>query len=337
MEDGLLTRVGNAYKENFDPISVGLGLISTANNPDRAGNLGQALLMGRNARLEENIQRAAQAAAARKEKLSMVEKGLYETPEGIGRRSTVNTSQGAVFQQDVSPTGQVSMTPVYTPPAPQKEPSADWRQYTDPVSGQQGLYNQLTGEFRSIGTADMKPGGKPGPLPPAEQAAQKQSNLKRYATDLEDFASYFPVYDKATGARVSPEELTKRGFDRKTMAVKESGTGLATGALSALPSIASSSQDIDALRMKIGSNEFIDNLLNAKAGGATFGSLTEGEAKKLENFRSAIANPKAPPERIVSEYVALNRYIENELAPKYGGQQPVQQNQTSTGVTWRVK
>lgn len=324
-EDSIWSRIGSKYTEQFDPTMVGLSLISTANNPNRAQNLGQALLLGRQARMDEAMQRAQAAAAKRKEQIEMTGKGMYETDAGFGRRRTVQTPTGVVLVEDTAPTGETSYSQVYAPPEKTAEPKDSWTISSTPVTlpdGRQVLYkiNKYTGEMQEVGAPAVKPGGPGGAASGPKAEANRASNLQRYSTDLENFVSYFPVMDKS-GRPVPPETLVKGGFDPRTMKVTESAP-LATGALSGLPSLTDTAQDVDALRKKINSNEFIDNLLSAKASGATFGSLTEGEAAKLETFRSVIADPKTPPQRIIQEYIALQRYIDNEIAPKYqGGQQ----------------
>ena len=324
MADGIMSSFGQKYSENFDPTMVGLSLLSTANNQDRAQNLGQALLMGRQARLDEAQARAAAAAAKRSEAIKMAEKGMYETDKGFGRRQVKQDPTGGSYMVDMSPEGQVSTQQLFAPPAKAPEQKENYAPVQavnaegKPVVYMVNKYNPQ--DYYELGGAIQK-GGKPGAGAGSGQGASgSTTDLQRYSTDLENFINYFPVMDKS-GNPVAPEALVKGGFDPRTMKVQERAP-LATGALSGLPSLTDTAQDVDALRKKINANEFIGNLLAAKASGATFGSLTEGEASKLETFRSVIADPKTPPQRIVQEYIALQRYIDNEIAPKYQSKQP---------------
>ena len=156
------------FKTDYDPQMVGIGLLSGIGSGNTGASLGQALLMGRQQRLQEAQDAAAARAAERKQKIEMTDKGIYETGDGFGKRTTINTPTGVVLQQDYNPYGEVSTQPIYTPPEKKEKPDVGkWVPLRDTVDGNVVVINDLTGEQKVLGkgeqpAAGAAPGGRPG-------------------------------------------------------------------------------------------------------------------------------------------------------------------------------
>jgi hypothetical protein len=158
--------IWDKFSEQYDPQMVGLSLLSSVGQPNTGQNLGTALLMGRQARMDEAMQRANDAAAKRQEQIDLAKGGLEETAGGQFRKAQSTevkvSPTGGIYS--VSQGGDLTQPKVDTLYQPQEKPQAPqspWRQYADPVNGQQGLYNEITGEFKAIGAASgpMASGG----------------------------------------------------------------------------------------------------------------------------------------------------------------------------------
>jgi hypothetical protein len=338
MAEGLF----NQFSQQFDPLSTGLSLLATNDGRMNGGqSLATALLSGRQARLQQIQAETEKNAAERKAKTELQARqgDIYKDYALKGYTgiqfpdTTANPSANpyiptsATYNPKLDPSTQGSAdfgvnAPVFVNPktggyATLRQDKAG-NQFLQDVTGKRitdatgfVMASQDPEAQRALAAAKAAGGVEGGAQADAANALPgAEDNSKMYKDVIRSYMNFYPVRDNATGMQIDP---TSTQFNPATMTAGETNS-LTSGITAGLPSIRPSGREIDTLRKQIASREFIDQLIGSKAQGATFGSLTEGEGKKIEGYRTVLADPDATPRQRASASYNLFQEIDKATA-----------------------
>lgn len=329
-----------SFKQNFDPFAALGGFVQEAYVP--GSNMGSAismgLLAGRQARVGQALDAAERAAAGRKEKMEMARQGLYETPEGFGKRSFMNTSTGAVLQQDVSPQGQMKISPIYTPPArpdqdkPKYKPVQVMDQNGKPVTLMVNE-NDPSDSYPLGGVVPRNPPGRPsGGGGGGAGGGGDDIYSGRTQTTMDEVASYFPITDQ------EGRPVDWRNYDPNAGHTVDEKVWSATGQrMGNLPTWmqGSGASDLVASLGQLKGTTFLSELVASKQRGATFGALSNEEKKAIEEAATVAGDPTITPDKRIRAMQRLDMEITKAVANHdWGDSAQPRQSRTSTGVSW---